>query len=339
MEQQMLKERAGRAKLGMLGKSRAMEHQMKAPQLMDDADLPGSPEMTGSGAGGGEAGMKRVIGSAKPRGRPKKITGGAVVVGGAMSLNDHLEGDGKCGSSNGVMTGGAKMGKELGEHIMKLHGEGFFSDFLGGLKSVLKPIAGVASFLPGPIGTVGRVASGLMGGAKKGKMYGGEGPISGRPSGVQVSHARMSRAEDGLPGQALGGQDVPPGGLAHVAYGNAPQAPASFKRNTVGEGKPMLGEKGKGTRKMAGEGFLSDLGIPVVSNIAGLFGLGAEKKARGRPKKGSALPAGAGLAGAGPVAGAGKRSARGQMISKLMKEKGMSLPEASRFLKENGGMA
>jgi hypothetical protein len=328
MEQQMLNERAGRAKLGMLGKSRAMEQLMKAPQLMDNTELAGSPEMKGSG--GGEAGMKRIIGAgAKKRGRPKKVVGGAV------SLND-LTGDGKCGASNGVMTGGAKMGKELGEQIMKLHGEGFFGDFLDGLKSVLKPVASVASFIPGPIGTIGRVASGLMGGAKK--MKGGQ-AISAPPSGVQVSHARMSRAEDGLAGQALGGQDVPPNGVIPVAYGNAPQAPASFKRNTVGEGMPMLGRMGKGTRKakMEGEGFLSDLGIPIVSNIAGMFGLGAVKKA-GRPRKGGVVAGAGPSAGAGVVAGAGKRSARGQMISKLMKERGMTLPEASRFLKENGGM-
>jgi hypothetical protein len=32
----------------------------------------------------------------------------------------------------------------------------------------------------------------------------------------------------------------------------------------------------------------------------------------------------------------GKRAQRGAMISKLMKEKGMTLPQASKYLKEHG---
>ena len=311
----MLKERAGRAKVGMLGKSRAMERQMQSPQLMSDTNLPGSDSMRGSGLGGGEAGLKRVIGGAKSRTKKVKYDDDDNLLGGAMTLNDHLEGDGN-GGTNGVMTGGAKMGKELGEQMIRLHGEGFSKDFMSGLASVL-----------------GR------------KMRGGN-VISAPPSGVQVSHARMSSALQGLPGQALGGQDVPPGGLAPVAYGNAPQAPASFQRNTVGMGKAMhrmpdgsmmagekhggmLGRPGHGVRKggamslndhLEGEGILSDM-----------FGLGADKKTRGRPRKNAVQPA-----KHNAMEGSGKRSARGQAISKLMKEKGLTLPQASKYLKEHG---
>jgi hypothetical protein len=45
------------------------------------------------------------------------------------------------------------------------------------------------------------------------------------------------------------------------------------------------------------------------------------------------------VGGAAPAGGAKKKrapSARNQMISKLMKEKGMTLPEASRYLKQHG---
>jgi hypothetical protein len=65
-----------------------------------------------------------------------------------------------------------------------------------------------------------------------------------------------------------------------------------------------------------GKGFLSDLGIPVVSDLARAVGLGKKKRAK---------------AGASD-----KRKARGAMVSKLMREKGMSLAEASRHIKAHG---
>lgn len=58
----------------------------------------------------------------------------------------------------------ADMGKALGEHIHSLHGAGFFDDFKKGFLSVVRPVAGIASMLPGPAGAVGKVASSLLGG-------------------------------------------------------------------------------------------------------------------------------------------------------------------------------
>lgn len=116
--------------------------------------------------------------------------------------------------------------------------------------------------------------------------------------GIQVEHAMMSPAAAGQAGAAVGGQDVPPGGIAPRAYGNVPQAPASFQRNTVGMG-------------MAGSGKLS------IQHGEGMAGAGklTITHGEGKPKR---------------------TNARGQMISKLMKERGMTLPEASRYLKEHG---
>jgi hypothetical protein len=119
--------------------------------------------------------------------------------------------------------------------------------------------------------------------------------------GNQIAHAPME--DVGLPGGARGGQDLLPGALAPRAYGNVPQAPASFQRNTVGMGKHS---------QMEGGGPISSLGIPLISNIAGIFGLGKEKKAKRAP------------------------SARNQAIAKLMREKHMSLGEASAYLKKHG---
>lgn len=125
----------------------------------------------------------------------------------------------------------------------------------------------------------------------KGLMKGGGG-------GIEVGHSFMTPAAAGERGAALGGQDVPPGGVAPQAYGNPPQAPASFQRNTVGMG-------------MAGAGELK------ITHSGGRRGAGELKithSGEGKPKR---------------------SNARGQMISKLMKEKGMTLPEASRYLKEH----
>jgi hypothetical protein len=127
------------------------------------------------------------------------------------------------------------------------------------------------------------------------KMYGSGRKmpkVKGAGGGVQqLAHARMSSG--GLPGAARSGSDVPPGGVAPVAYGNPPQAPKSFARNDV-----ML-----------------------------------DRASRGAPLSGSgAAGAGAGLAGGA----ASKRSERGRKIAMIMREKGMTLGQASAYLKKHG---
>jgi hypothetical protein len=122
--------------------------------------------------------------------------------------------------------------------------------------------------------------------------------------GIEVAHAQQSPALAGEAGAALGGQDVPPGGVAAVAYGNPPQAPASFKRNTVGMGRaadaPATG-RGKLTITHGGAHAMA----PACDMV------GAAK-----PKR---------------------TNARGQAIAKLMREHHISLAEASRMLKQQQG--
>jgi hypothetical protein len=118
--------------------------------------------------------------------------------------------------------------------------------------------------------------------------------------GIQVEHAQMAPAAAHT---ASGGQDVPPGGIAPRAYGNAPQAPASFQRNTVGMGMTCSTNVGSGKLKITHSDEMAGAGKLSIQH------------GEGKPKR---------------------TNARGQMISKLMKEKGMTLPEASRYLKEHG---
>jgi hypothetical protein len=114
--------------------------------------------------------------------------------------------------------------------------------------------------------------------------------------GIEVSHAMQSPAMEGQAGAALGGQNVPPGGVAAVAYGSPPQAPASFKRNTVG-----MGAAGAGNLIIKHEG--AGHAMAPACDMAG----GAKPK---------------------------RTNARGQMVAKLMREHGVSLAEASRMLKQ-----
>jgi len=279
MEQIQNDLRANQGSKMMLGKRRAMEKFEKHPQLALDNEIKPTEEQV-TGGGSIDARMKRVIGAGRRKGGAKA-------------------GAGLCGASNGVMEGGAKAeGAALAKHLEQLHGAGWLGDFWDGFKSVVQPVANIASFLPGPVGTAAKVASGVLGlgGAKAGagqqflpgavrkgrgrprKLSGGAGggTYSAPPAGLEVEHA-------------VADSQLAPNVRPAVAYGNPPQASTSFKKNTVGMGK------------MAGAG------MPDMAECMA----GAGKKTR-------------------------KPSARGAMISKLMKEKGLTLGQASKYLKEHG---
>jgi hypothetical protein len=97
----------------------------------------------------------------------------------------------------------------------------------------------------------------------------------------------------------------------------------------MGTGAGMLGQDGHGIRQ--GGGFLSDLGIPVISNLAGMVGLGT-----GGDGTGGGTGAGTGgrrrRAPAGPSDGRRKRA---EVVKRVMAEKGLSMIEASKFVKAN----
>jgi len=86
---------------------------------------------------------------------------------------------------------------------------------------------------------------------------------------------------------------------------------------SVGAGK-MPKMMGCDSDEMKGKGFLSDLGIPIVSNLAGMFGLGKGKKAKR------------------VVGESDGRRKRAEMVRKIMKERGVKMIEASRIIKAEG---
>ena len=119
--------------------------------------------------------------------------------------------------------------------------------------------------------------------------------VKGSGGGVQqIVHASMSSGKVGLPGAARTGAQVPPGGVAPVAYGNPPQAPKGYIRNSV-----ML-----------------------------------DRAARGEVVGSGAVGGGA-VGGAAPST-ASKRAERGRKIAMIMREKGMTLGQASAWLKAHG---
>ena len=66
--------------------------------------------------------------------------------------------------------------------------------------------------------------------------------------------------------------------------------------------------------QMEGKGFISDLGIPVVSDVAGMFGLGKKKRA---------------------VGAMDGRRARAEIVKKVMASKGLSMIDASKYVKQH----
>lgn len=74
-------------------------------------------------------------------------------------------------------------------------------------------------------------------------------------------------------------------------------------------------------KHMEGAGPISSLGIPIISNIAGLFGLGKDGKKQKKEKK--------------MVGAADGRRKRAEVVRRVMKEKGMKMIEASKYVKEH----
>lgn len=73
-------------------------------------------------------------------------------------------------------------------------------------------------------------------------------------------------------------------------------------------------------KHMEGAGPISNLGIPIISNIAGLFGLGKDGKKQKAKRE---------------VGAADGRRKRAEVVRRVMKEKGMKMIEASKYVKEH----
>ena len=122
------------------------------------------------------------------------------------------------------------------------------------------------------------------------------------------------------------GATVAPGAMAPISSGAAPYAPANFKRNTVGMG--MCGGK-KATHTMP------DGTVMPGAKHGGMKMPGAKHGGMKMEMEGGMKPKKMKMEIMEEPKKGGARSARGQKIGKIMKSMGMSLGEASKYLKEN----
>jgi len=217
--------------------------------------------------------------------------------------DERVVGAGRRGCGTGGMSEATQMGLHLGKHLHGLHGAGFWSDFGDGFMSVIRPVAGIAKSVLPMMGPEGMAASGVMGALGMGH---GKRGARGRPrkgAGVlKITHGGATNSDTG----------------AYYGHGREREDKAMMG---MGTGGMMLGQDGHGMRR--GGGFLSDLGIPVVSDLAGMVGLGTGAGTGGRRRR----------APAGPSDGRRKRA---EVVKKVMAEQGLSMIEASKYVKAHG---
>jgi len=256
----------------MMADHRALEEEAERMNPVNPKRVLGAPK--------GYTGLMRGSGATPSMGL-SQFRGGAGYESSSDSDGEQLVGSGHmvgCGTGAGRRKkGGAKseahqMGLHLSKHLQGLHGAGFWSDFKDGFMSVMKPVAGVVKSVAPMLGPEGMAVSGVLGALGAGK------PKRGRPRGSGKSGRYEGK------------------GKLVITHGG-------------GTGAGMLGQDGHGQRK--GAGFLSDLGIPVLSDVAGMVGLGTG-------------------------AGKGGRSARAAIVKKVMSERGVSMIEASKIVKAEG---
>jgi len=260
------------------------------------------------GLGNGD--MTRMVGAGTKKGQRRKTARLA------------YEGMGT-GAGTGGMSEATQMGLHLGKHLHSLHGAGFFDDFKQGFMSVIRPVAGIAKSVAPLLGPEGMAASGVMnaiglGSARRGargRPRKGMGTGAGK---LVITHGGATNSDTG----AYHGKGTGAGRGRRGCGTGAGRERDDMAMMGMGTGAGMLGQDGHGVRQ--GGGFLSDLGIPVISNLAGMVGLGTGAgEGCGTGGRRRRAPAGA---------NDGRRK-RAEVVKKVMADKGLSMIEASKYVK------
>lgn len=221
-----------------------------------------------------------------------------------------MVGSGTGGRKKKGMSEATAMGLHLGKHLHSLHGAGFWSDFGDGFMSVIRPVAGIAKSVAPLLGPEGMAASGVMNAIGLGKARRGRGTGAGK---LTITHGGATNSDTG----AYRGKGRKGCG---TGAGREREDRAMLG---LGTGAGMLGQDGHGVRQ--GGGFLSDLGIPVISNLAGMVGLGNEGMGTGAGTGGRRRRA--------PAGASDGRRKRAEVVKKVMAEKGLSMIDASKYVK------
>jgi len=249
------------------------------------------------------------------------------MLGSVASMAGLGHGDNMVGAGTGAGTGGRRkkgmseatqMGLHLGKHLHSLHGAGFWSDFGDGFMSVIRPVAGIAKSVAPLLGPEGMAASGVMNAIGLGSARRG---ARGRPrKGMGTGAGKLVITHGGATNSDTGAYE---GKGRRRGCGTGAGTGAGRERDDMammgmGTGAGMLGQDGHGICQ--GGGFLSDLGIPVISNLAGMVGLGTGAGTGGRRRR---APAGA----------SDGRRKRAEVVKRVMAEKGLSMIDASKYVK------
>jgi len=262
----------------------------------------------------------------------------------------------------GKKSDASAQGAALAEHLHSLHGSGYARDFHSGMAMAgglgTGRYEGEGKMHGGFWGALATLAAPLIG-----KLF-GQGKISKEAHDElleEMKNKKMSylekkqlermmadpeflkEAEEHGEKQMKGKKQTKKGKNANAkAEADAVEGLMHMtKDKTLDAAQSMAQMKGKGKMKgcgsmqrmvgagdleievkhMEGAGPISNLGIPIISNIAGLFGLGKDGKKQKKEKK--------------MVGAADGRRKRAEVVRRVMKEKGMKMIEASKYVKEH----
>ena len=292
--------------------SRAMEEQMERAnpvQPLKKGTRKGRTSLVQSGGEYVGGGATPSMGVSQVRGGRKKAECRS-----ASPSEDGLSGGGIIGAGKkGRKHTAGQMGEALSAHIHQLHGAGFWDDFKKGFMSVARPVAGIASMMPGTVGKVGKVAASVMGGGNvSGPGY--EAVSGGLRTGRFEGKGRMEDFVEVAVSLLAAGhsttatkQRLMDEHKANKREAERAVAEAIHKERTVAETLTSMPKSGRG--KLLIQHLPHGEGEEMV--------VGSGKKAKKA------------------VGANDKRRVRGQLVSKLMKQHGMTLAEASRHIKEH----
>jgi len=318
----------------MRGDMRALEEQIMLPQSNPVRGGGATPSMglsqfRGGGMLGQDGhGMRRMVGAG---------TGGDGTGAGRMGCGTGAGRMG-CGTGAGRRRGkksaeAMAMGHALGKHIHALHGGGFWDDFKSGFNSVVAPVAGIAKQLLPMAGPEGMAASGVINALGYGRhsRYDRRRTGCGTGAGKLVITHGGGRERDDV--KMMSGMGYSGCGESEsdeeMEGGQSFANPTSMAMSGAYQGQ---GYEGAGFWDDFKSGFNS-----VISPVAGVVkSLAPLAGPEGMAASGVLGALGYGRrrrASAGPNDGRRKRA---EVVKKVMSERGISMIEASKYVKAHG---
>ena len=214
------------------------------------------------------------------------------------------------------------MGHALGKHIHALHGGGFWDDFKSGFNSVVAPVAGIAKQLLPMAGPEGMAASGVINALGYGRSRRGCGTGAGK---LVITHGGGRERDDVamMSGGMYSDSDE------EMSGGQSFANPSSMGMSGAYQGQ---GYEGAGFWDDFKSGFNS-----VISPVAGVVkSLAPLAGPEGMAASGVLGALGYGRRRRAPAGANDGRRKRAEVVKKVMAERGVSMIEASKYVKAHG---